>query len=250
MDGLKADYVREGVAAQRGERVTARVARETTDPERRPATVVRVDTLRIADAEIGYVDREAEPDYRVFVSDLDVTVRGFSNQKRQKPGRAEVHGSFMGSGAVDVRATFQPTDQRTEFETTIEVRDVDRVTMNDLLRASGGFDVEAGTFSFYSEIAVEEGHVRGYAKPLFRDLDVYDTEQDADKNIFQQAYEGIVGGVGTLLENTPRDEVATRTDLSGPIENPESSTWDVVLNLVQNALFQAILPGLEQQARR
>src|SRR5690606_3653989 len=103
--------------------------------------------------------------------------------------------------------------------------DVDLRTLNDLLRSRGGFDVNAGNFSLFSEIAVREGRVDGYVKPLFANLDVYDRRQDSDKNIFQQAYEGIVGGIGTLLENQPRDEVATRTDLSGRIENPETSVW-------------------------
>jgi hypothetical protein len=72
-------------------------------------------------------------------------------------------------------------------------------------------------------------------KPLFSDLDVYHPEQDA-------------GGVGTLLQNQPRDEVATRTDISGPIENPETSVWDILPNLVRNAFFDAILPGLERRS--
>ena len=83
-----------------------------------------------------------------------------------------------------------------------------------------------------------------------RDLDVYDRQQDRDKNIFRQAYEGIVGGIGTLLENRPRDEVATRTDLSGRIENPRASTLEIVLGLVQNAFVRAILPGLDREAAR
>ena len=51
----------------------------------------------------------------------------------------------------------------------------------------------------------------------------------------------------TLLENTPREEVATRTDVSGPLENPQTSTWQTVINLVKNAFFKAILPGFEKQ---
>ncbi len=125
---------------------------------------------------------------------------------------------------------------------------MDLRTLNDVLRANGGFDVVAGNFSLFSEVSVRDGQIDGYVKPLFGELDVYDPEQDADEGIFQKAYEGIVGGVGKLLENRPRDEVATRTDLSGPVENPDSSVWEIVANLVRNAFFDAILPGLERPA--
>jgi len=48
-----------------------------------------------------------------------------------------------------------------------------------------------------------------------------------------------------VLTNRPKEQVATITDLSGPIENPNTSTWDVIVGLVRNAFIKAILPGLE-----
>jgi hypothetical protein len=91
--------------------------------------------------------------------------------------------------------------------------------------------------------------VEGYIKPLFKDMKVYDARQDREKSLFRKLYEGLVGGVAKLLENRPREEVATRTDLSGAVENPEASTWQVIVNLVRNAFFQAILPGFEKEIR-
>ncbi len=106
-----------------------------------------------------------------------------------------------------------------------------------------------GKFSLFSELAVRNGRVDGYVKPLFADMDVYDREQDSKKGIGRQAWEAVVGGVATLLENRPRDEVATRADLSGPIENPNASTLQIVIGLIQNAFFKAIVPGLEHARR-
>jgi hypothetical protein len=121
--------------------------------------------------------------------------------------------------------------------------------MNDLLRAYGNFDVTAGLFSLYSELSVKRGRVEGYIKPLFRDIKVYDARQDQEKSLFHKLYEGLVGGVAKLLENTPREEVATRTEVSGALENPQTSTWQTVINLVKNAFFKAILPGFEREIR-
>jgi hypothetical protein len=47
--------------------------------------------------------------------------------------------------------------------------------------------------------------VRGYVKPLFRDMKVYDPQQDKKKGFFREVYEGLVGVVTKLLENK-RDE--------------------------------------------
>jgi hypothetical protein len=80
-------------------------------------------------------------------------------------------------------------------------------------------------------------------------MDVYDARQDQEKNLFQKIYEGLVGGVSQLLENNPRQEVATKADLAGYLDNPQASTWQVLVNLIQNAFFQAILPGFEREIR-
>ena len=250
IDGMRADYANAGAAGERGARIAEKTVRTATDPEPAPATAVSIAELRLVNGELGWIDQSTDPDYRVFVSKLNVTVRGFRNTKQRtsEPGRADVDGAFMGSGRMRLRATFQPTDARTEFTSNLEITDVDMTVMNDLLRERGGFDVKSGRFSLFSELAVRNGRVDGYVKPLFSDLDVYDRQQDSDKNIFRQAYEGIVGGIGTLLENRPRDEVATRTDLSGRIEDPKASTWEIVLGLVQNAFVRAILPGLDREA--
>ena len=65
--------------------------------------------------------------------------------------------------------------------------------------------------------------------------------------MIQKLYEGVVGDAVDALASHPRNEVATKADLSGPIGNPRTNTWDAVAKLLQNAFFKAILPGLEKE---
>ena len=104
----------------------------------------------------------------------------------------------------------------------------------------------AGRFSFYSELAVREGRVDGYVKPFLKDVDVYDRKQDAGEGLGHQAYEAAVGAAGTLLQNPSRDQVATRVDVSGPIEHPDAKTLQIVTGLLRTAFWKALLPGLDR----
>jgi hypothetical protein len=36
------------------------------------------------------------------------------------------------------------------------------------------------------------------------------------------------------------------TGVEGHYQNPQASTWQVLVNLIQNAFFRAILPGFER----
>ena len=95
---------------------------------------------------------------------------------------------------------------------------------------------------------MKDDRISGYIKPFFKDLKVYDRRKDRKKGIFHQVYELLIGWVAKLLENRPREQVATKADISGPLEKPHASNWQVVLGLIRNAFFKAILPTFEREA--
>ena len=244
--GADADYIltRENQAQQEQIRQqTVRAAKETSND---PGVQLRAKRVRMTRGALAMLDKTANPNYRVFLTDVDLTVQNFSNQKNEGYGTADASGRFMGSGPATLHAVFHPETKSPNFDVAVRVEDTDLTTMNDLLRAKGNFDVTAGKFAFYSELGVKNNNVTGYVKPLFHDVKVYDRNQDREKPLLHQVYEGVVGGVAKLLENPRTEEVATKASVSGPIENPNASTWQIVVRLVQNAFFKAILPGLER----
>lgn len=241
------DYVHKAATAAKEDARLDEVKRAATKVEQKPATRVTVKQARMVDSEIGMLDTAADPDFRVFLKKARLDLTDFSNEKSERRGKAKLQGVFMGSGPTVLDASFAPASEKADFALDLKMNDVDLRSLNDMLRAKGGFDVKQGTFSLFTEVSVRNGRVDGYVKPLFANMDVYDRDQDKNKNVFRQVYEGVVGGVSTLLENRPRDEVATVADLSGPVENPNSSTFDIVLGLIRNAFIKAILPGLERE---
>jgi hypothetical protein len=74
--------------------------------------------------------------------------------------------------------------------------------------------------------------------------------QDREKSVLRKVYEGVVGGVSRVRQNRPRDEVATRIEISGRVDNPNAGIIETIVGLVQNAFFKAILPGFEARLHR
>jgi len=81
-------------------------------------------------------------------------------------------------------------------------------------------------------------------KPIFRDLKIM--SPDEKEPLPKKIYEGIVAGAGKILTNPPHDQIATKTDLSGPLADPHASVLQITGNLVRNAFFKAILHGLDR----
>jgi hypothetical protein len=246
LDDARIDYVQRSAES---ERQLQQATKAATTSEAQPTTRVDVDTAIVRNGTFAIVNRQDDPPYRLFVGDTDARVEHFSNQRSERRGRANLTGKFMGSAPLVIDADFAPAATQADFRIDARVEDVPLPEMNDFLRAKAGIDVTKGRLSVYSEMRVRNGRVDGYVKPLFADMDVYDAEQDSGKNLFQQLKEALVGAGSTVLENRPRDEVATVASLSGPVENPNASTLDVILGLLRNAFVKAILPGLEPHRR-
>ena len=243
--GLQMDYIHFASTPAAGPARARQVKRAAQEVSNHPGIILRADEVSVIESEIGFVNKAANPNYRLFVTEVEIHITNFSNQLADGVMIVRVSGKFMGSGQMIVGATFRPETQGPDFALAASIENTDMQSMNPILRAHGNFDVVRGFFSVYTEMRVRNGAVQGYVKPLVKEMDVYDARQDQEKNLFQKIYEGLVGGVSQLLENVPRQEVATKADISGPLENPQASTWQVLLNLIQNAILSAILPGFE-----
>ena len=246
LDNADADYIHKAPTAP-----TKKIAQEAGKTAReysnQPTFELKVDQLAVRNSRIGYVNQAANPRYHIFLTDTSLDIQNLSNHLKDGVMRGRLRGKFLGSGPCEAEFAFRPETKGPDFNLTLSIEDTDMRRMNDLFRAYGNFDVVAGVFSFYSEIKVRQGKIDGYVKPLFRDMDVYDRRQDREKGIFRKMYEGLVGGISSLLTNRPREEVATQVSVSGDIESPQTSTWETVVRLIQNAFFQAILPGFEKE---
>ena len=155
----------------------------------------------------------------------------------------------MGSGKLTTRAVIRPASPLPDFDLKVKILHTKLTSMNNVLRAHADADVKDGTFAFFSELTVQKGKVTGYIRPFFKDVDVYDPEQDKDKGFLQQVYEGLLEDLADLFTNVSRRQVATETTVTGPLGDPRASTWEIFVNLVKNAFFKAIVPGFKKSSQ-
>ena len=246
--GMKVDYLHSkgaDVVEKRHAAVVGKAARKIAD---KPGLLVRADQMSLTGCNFGMVNEAASKPYRLFISDADFELNNFSNQFSQGPARAHLTGKFMGSGTTAATVNFRPRQDGANFDLHLKIEETQMTALNDLLRAYGNFDVSAGVFSLVTELQVKNDNLSGYIKPFFKDMQVYDKRQDRDRTILHKAYEIMVGGAARLLQNRPRQEVATKVDIKGSLKNPHTSTWQMVGELFKNAFFRAILPGFEKES--
>ena len=243
---VKLDFVHAATTASKEKDTGQKVARAADKVENHPKLLIRIDKGMIDNSEFGFVNKATNPQYRVFLTGTDMYLENWSNQLSEGTAIVRLRGMFMGSGATQLDGAFRPETKSPDFDLNLRIWKTQVKSMNDLLRAHGGMDVVSGVFSVFTQMTVKNGSIDGYLKPLFKDVEAYDPAQDRDKGLLKKIYEKLINAASTVLKNTPRGEVATKADLSGPVDNPQMSTWETVVTLIRNAFFEAVLPGFEK----
>jgi uncharacterized protein DUF748 len=247
--GTRLEYVHSPDTALAEKARAARTVQAAKRATNQSSVELRIDRLDIARSTLGFANQAARPPYRVVISDIDLTLQNLSNQRAEGTAAMRLAGRFMGSGDTWLQATIAPRPGGADVDLSARIERTDMTRMNDLTRAYGGFDVAAGELSVYSELRVKNGAIMGYVKPVFRDVKVgapMDGAQEP-KTLGRRLYEGAMGAAAKVLRNRSRGEVATIVTISGRVDRPEFSTWEVVGRLLQNAFFKAILPGFDPE---
>ena len=246
VNNLRMDYVHAAGAAKKEKPVVEAAVKQATEVRREPPVSVRIERGQITNSELGFVNKETVPGYRVFLAQINMQIQDLSNTFDRETAGINLEGRFMGNGKLTTRITIRPQNPLPDFDLKVKILKTKLASMNNVLRAHANADVKEGSFTFFSELAVQNGKVTGYVRPFFKDVDVYDPEQDKDKGFLQQVYEGLLEDLADVFKNLPREQVATEATVTGPLSDPRTSTWEVFVNLVKNAFFKAIVPGFKK----
>jgi hypothetical protein len=94
------------------------------------------------------------------------------------------------------------------------------------------------------EAATKDNVVRGYTKPIIKDLKVVNWEKDKDKPL-KIAWEAVVGSVAWVFKNHGKDQLATKIDFEGNLKSPDINVIQIIGEVLYNAFIQAMAPSLE-----
>jgi hypothetical protein len=247
VDGVDVEYVHKAETAHEERQVRQQTKEAAKESQDQPGLLLRVDELKVVKSRVAVTDQARPPGYKIFFTDVDLIVTNLSNQRVQGTSTAHLTGNFMGSGATLADVKFRPARTGPDFDLNLKIENTDLTALNDLLLAYGKFDVAAGEFSLYTELTAKNRRVTGYVKPLFSDVQVTEKEKDKDKPLGKRVYQHIVSGLSKILKNRSTKDVATRVEVSGELGSTQTSTWQAVVGVLQNAFIKAILPGFDRQ---
>lgn len=208
-----------------------------------------INSCEIQNGSIHFRAYGRDPVVDVYMSQLNAKILNLTNVRDEVTpliSTVEATGMVLDHAQMNYEMKFDPFSYRPTFQMAIKLIGLDVTKTNDLARAYGQFDFEAGWFDLVVEITAREGQLKGYVKPLFRNLKVFSIRRDiAEDNVLAVFWEAVVGGVSGVLKNPSRDQVGTMIPLTGDMSSPDMNILEVIGNVLQNAFVRAYLPRLE-----
>jgi len=215
---------------------------------------ITLNEVRIDNGTLTFRNYNSKPPVELKATRLQASVRNLTNVRDDKGRRdASFEGSalLLGDAKVESRATFDPFSDFDDFEFRLRATGIQLRRLNDFASAYGKFDFNAGHGDVVIEAQAEKGRLNGYIKPLLRDVDVFNWQQDVenkDKGFFRSIWEALVGASETVLKNQPKNQFATRVELSGSVHQQDISGFEAFLQILRNGFVQAFNARYEQPA--
>jgi hypothetical protein len=186
----------------------------------------------------------------VYISQFEATIDNLGNIRDETNplvSTVQATGLVMDQAKFEYKMTLDPFAYRPTFQMALRLLGLDVTKINDLALAYGKFDFKRGWFDLVVETDVEEGQITGYAKPLFRNLQVFSLSEDLkEKNVLQFFWQALVGGVTSLFKNHSRDQFGTLIPFIGDATGATTTDIFATLgNILRNAFVRAYLPRLE-----
>ncbi|MGW1455425.1 DUF748 domain-containing protein [Salegentibacter agarivorans] len=194
----------------------------------------------------NFVEISKDPQISLFLEKISLEAHNLSNvvdREKELPSHLWANAVSMGGGDVEIHGNLNLLKQIPDMDMEFSLKKAEATSLNEITRRYAGVDFESGTFELYSELAIANGFLKGYIKPMLINTKLI--EKDDEGGIFKKLWEGFVGFFKFALKNQGTDTLATRVPLEGDLNNVESGVWATVLNIFKNAWIEAFKGSID-----
>ena len=212
---------------------------------------ITLNEVRLVEGVVHFHNFTSTPPVKLRATQVNASVYNLTNvsdEQGERVARFEGSAQLLDHAPLESSATFDPLRGFEDFQLKLRATDIELTQLNDFSAAYGKFDFKAGSGDLVLEASADDGQLSGYIKPLLRNVEIFNWQQDVankDKGLFRGIWEALVGGGETLLKNQRKDQFATRVELSGNVHRQDVSAFQAFLAILRNGFVEAFTTQFE-----
>jgi len=201
---------------------------------------IDINHLSVHNGTANFVELSSNPEINMFLQHIELEATNLSNVvNRDKTLPSSLHATAVsiGDGDVKLDGNLNLLKEIPDMDMEFALKKANVTAVNDLTLKYAGVDFESGTFELYSELAIADGYLKGYIKPMFINAKLISKNDKG--GIFKKLWEGFVGTFKFLLKNHSTDTLATKVPLEGDLNKVESELIPTVFGIFKNGWIKA-----------
>ena len=199
---------------------------------------------KVYNGKLAFVQLQANPNIDLFINDLRLSAKNLRNVKQENkilPSPIIATGTSIGNGKLNLDGKINLIKEIPDMDISLSLKEADATALNDLPNFYAGLDFESGSVGVFTEIAIADGYLKGYVKPLLTNTKLIGKED----GFLETLWEGFVGVFKFILKNQGTDTVATKVPIEGDLSQVGSKVFPTVLNIFKNAWIQAFTGNVD-----
>jgi len=199
---------------------------------------IDINHLEVIDGKAAFVEITAEPTLDLYLNSIQLNATNLRNvvqTERSLPSEVHATAVSIGQGDVKLDGKMNLVKQIPDMDVSFSLENSDVTAMNDFTNHYAGIDFAEGNFNLYSELAIADGFLTGYIKPLLKNSKLI----EKDDKFFEKLWEGFVGFFKFILKNQKNDSLATKVPLEGDLNEVRGKILPTVFNIFKNGWISA-----------
>ena len=207
---------------------------------------IKINHLEAHDGKLNFVQFSADPNIDLVMKNIFLTATNLQNVKRADdvlPSTVNATAISFGEGKASLNGRINLMKKIPDMDMEFSLEKANVTALNEMSLKAVGVDFASGTFELFAEVAIADGYLKGYLKPMFINTKLIGEE---DKGFFEKIWEGFVGVFKFLFKNQGTDTLATKVPLEGDLNNVDTGVFSTVLNIFKNAWIKAFTTDVDE----
>ena len=199
---------------------------------------IDINTLTVRNGKIAFVEITPNPTIDLHLKNLNLeatNLRNVARTKKELPSTLTATATSIGNGTVEVKGKLDLVKEIPDIDISTSLKGAQATALNDFAKHYAGIDFNEGVFELYSEVAIADGYMKGYVKPILQNGKLIGKED----GFLNTLWEGFVGIFKFILKNQKENTLATKVPLEGDLNNVKTKVLPSVVNIFKNAWIQA-----------
>lgn len=205
---------------------------------------IQINRFAVINGKVDLTSLVSQPRTDFSLQKVNGELKNISNVEA-RPGKLPspvwVTGDVPGyGGTMRFDADMYLLKETPDFNYNLKFNDLQLVKLNALTKQYANLDFERGTMSVFSEMAMRDGKLNGYLKPLTKNMKIFAWKEPGEHRTVGRFFTELLAEAGSeVLENQKRDQIATRVPLTGDINNINTPLWPTIFGVLRNAYVSA-----------